>query len=190
MYKPQLNSKIMRTVKPQEAFSKANEKRNHTLMVIFAIIFFVLAYAMQAQSKMKVITITDINNGQPYACKMPNYPLQFSGLNDYKDTLSLWAIADSVNEYVYSIMLYTEYTNGFTVPDKHVKIWYIDGSMDEFYPCYINKENRTIKYNIKGHSLSNLFHKEMLAIEMSPALYCESLREKRYFMDFFALYDK
>jgi len=178
----------MNQIKPKIMLDQRKEKRNKRIMLIFSALFFFIVFATQAQ--MKIQRFPDVTEGKSYLCKAPSYPLEFNLLNDYKDTLSLWAIADSVRHPVYSIMLYVQYTSGLKAPEGGIKIWYTDGSMDAFETAFIDRKSRCIKYNIVGHSLANLFHKEVLAIELNPILYCEGIKQKRYFMDFFALYDK
>lgn len=169
-------------------FTKQEEKRNKVLMLVFATVFFLIAFITQGQVKLH--RFSDVTDGKRYSAKVTVKPLEFQLLNDYKDTVSLWIIADSLSHPAYSIMLYSEYTEGFPAPNKGIKLWYMDGTTDEFVVFEEYKNIRGIKYNIVGNSLSNLFHKEVLAIDFKTALYCEGIKEKKYFINFSKVYNK
>lgn len=177
----------MNHIKPKVMLDQRKEKRNKVLMLIFCAAFFLIVFATQGQT---VQRFNDIVDGKHYVAKIPSHPLEFNLLNDYKDTLSLWVVADSIGNNVYLIRLLSKYTKGLRPPENFIKVWYKDGSLDEFKPFAFNKTDRTVNYNIVGNSLSNMFHKEILAIDFSPTMYCEWIGEKKYFIDFFAKYDK
>ncbi|CAK0764791.1 hypothetical protein CCP3SC1AL1_350020 [Gammaproteobacteria bacterium] len=161
-----------------------NEKRNQRLFALLCIIVLSIMFA-QGQ----VQRLDDYDNGKLYVCKVPKNPLSFNFSNT-KDTLYLTIIADSIQKDVYSIMLYTYYTEKMAVPDKGLKIWFPDGSFESFEAYEVNKKERYIKYNIVGNSFEKMHKKEIEAIEFKEVALCESIGKKRYFIDFLNSYDK
>jgi len=178
----------MKPINSKPMFNKKEEKRNKILMFVFAIIFFSLAYITQGQT-MKIARWGAASPSSTVITKVPSYPLMFRPLST-KDTIYLSAVADSVGNNVYAIALYCYVSEGVKLTDGGVKIWYKDLSVDEFVLQEHNKIDNSAKYNIVGNSLSNLFHKEMFAVEVKGLVYCESIANKKYFMEFFSKYDK
>lgn len=162
------------------------ERNAKWIMAVFFIVFFALAYVTRAQ----VQRTTDVLPEGKFVCKTPDYPLMFQKLND-QDTLFLAIIADSIGHgNVYSIMLYSYWSGKMPAPDKGIKVYYRDGTFDEFEPIQIDKANKFVRYNIIGTSFEKMRDKEAIAITFKEVLYCESCMPKRYFMDFLAMYDK
>ena len=157
-------------------------------MFIFAAAFFLIAFVTQGQT-MKIARWGSAIPSSTVITKVPSYPLQFRPLGS-RDTICLSVTADSIGNNVYSIALYCYGSKDVKLTEDGVKIWYKDLSSDEFVLLEHNKVESYVKYNIVGNSLSNLFHKEMFAIQIKGLVYCESLPHKNYFMEFFSKYDK
>lgn len=180
----------MNQVKPKLMLDERKEKKNKKLMLLFCIVFFVLAFVSQGQT-MKIVRTHNVNKSEnkAYVCKVPNSYIKLVPLNA-KDTLFLSIIADSIRQNVYSIMLFCTYTKGLALPVNGIKIWYSDMTTDEFDVFEFDKEYRMVEYNIVGTSFSNMFRKKVIAVDVKGVVYYENIDGETYFKDFLSLYDK
>lgn len=164
---------------------KNKEKRNQWIVAVICAILLILAFKTQGQIQTKM----DIDHGKVYVCKTNTKPLSFNFSNT-NDTLHLCMIADSISKDIWSIMLYTYYTEKMAVPDKGMKIWFPDGSYETFKIYEFNKKERFIKYSLVGHSYKKMKEKEIGAIEFNEVALCESVSNPKYFMNFLNSYNK
>lgn len=163
-----------------------NDNKRATYIVFILFIILVIA-AISAKGQVNRVLDKDAD-GNIYVCKSSSYPIVLRTLVS-KDTLFVYAIADSLGDNVYSVMLYAKGSNG-VMPSETAKIWYKDGSMDLFEPYMIDKNKRWVKYNIIGHSLSNLYYKEYIAIEFPQVGFCDQIVDPKYFIKYFSKYNK
>lgn len=164
------------------------EKRRQKIAAFICAIILILIFTTQGQT-MKINTCVDFGHDGKFACKAPSYPMTFN-ISATNDTLFCMIIADSIRKDIYSVMLYTYFTKGFTPPDRGIKVWYDDGTFDDFEVYEYDKIGRNIKYNIVNNNLCNLHTKKVQAIDFKGVLLCIDIKTKNYFIDFLNLYDK
>ena len=166
-------------------------------MIIFSILFFLIAFLCEGQKSELLRQGSYYNDIDKKVTSIyPNTTIDIPSPLKDGDHVSLSIVADSVGGGIYTIYLYA-YVPKSLHKNTTVKITFEDGTTDIYnkieddaYSVNLNEEYYGLEFEINGRSIKPLKAKKCKTIEFVGIAKYNVKEEKSFFQDFLNSYNK